>query len=312
MNKETLRTVLVAGLANLVIALAKLVAGLISGSAAMLAESAHSVADTVNQGFLLVSLRTGARPADEAHPFGHGQERYFWSLLAAVGIFVAGAGFSVFEGVLSIVTGQETGSVTIAYIVLGVSLVAEGTSLTRAVFQVHGEARQRHRGLLDHVRRSRDTTVKAALFEDTAAVAGLLFAAAGLTLDALTGSSIWDGVASIMIGLLLVVVAFRLGSDSKAGLIGQAADPDELRLITKEIESTPGVDGVVELQTMYLGPESMIVAARVGFSDDLSADRAEDIAGEIDDRLRDKLPVMPHVFIDPTQTGQRPRHRNQT
>ena len=302
MNRETLRTVLVAGVANLIIALAKLVAGLISGSAAMLAESAHSVADTVNQGFLLVSLRKGARPADEDYPFGHGQERYFWSLLAAVGIFVAGAGFSVFEGVLSIVTGQETGSVMIAYIVLAVSLVAEGTSLIRAVFQVHGEARQRRRGLLDHVRRSRDTTVKAALFEDTAAVLGLIFAAAGLTLDSLTGSHVWDGIASIMIGLLLVVVAYRLGSDSKAGLIGQAADPEELRLIRQEIQSTPGVDKVVELQTMYLGPESMIVAARVAFGDDLTADRAEDIAGEIDERLRDKLSAMPHVFIDPTQT----------
>jgi cation diffusion facilitator family transporter len=235
MNKETLRTVVVAGVANLVIALAKLAAGLVTGSSAMLAEAAHSVADTVNQGFLLVSLRTGARPADEEFPFGHGQERYFWSLLAAVGIFVAGAGFSVFEGVLSIVTGQETTSVTIAYVVLAVSLVAEGTSLTRAVFQVHGEARQRRRGLLDHVRRSRDTTVKAALFEDTAAVVGLVIAAAGLSLEALTGSPVWDGGASILIGLLLVVVAFRLGSDSKDGLIGQAADPDELRLIRQEI-----------------------------------------------------------------------------
>jgi cation diffusion facilitator family transporter len=301
-NRETLRTVLVAGVANLVIALAKLVAGLISGSSAMLAESAHSVADTVNQGFLLVSLRSGARPADEAHPFGHGQERYFWSLLAAVGIFVAGAGFSVFDGVLSIVTGRSSGSVVIAYIVLAVSLVAEGTSLTRAASQLHTEARQRRRALLDHVRRSRDTTVKAALFEDSAAVAGLVFAAAGVGLEQLTGSPIWDGAASIMIGLLLVVVAFRLGRDSKEGLVGQSADPDELKVIRQEIESTPGIDGVVELQTMHLGPESVIVAARVAFSDDLSADRAEDIAGDIDDRLRKKLSIMPHVFIDPTQT----------
>lgn len=268
----------------------------------MLAEAAHSIADTVNQGFLLVSLRTGARPANDEHPFGHGQERYFWSLLAAVGIFVAGAGFSIFDGVLSIVTGRSSGSILIAYIVLGVSLVAESTSLTRAAFQVHGEAKQRRRGLLDHVRRSRDTTVKAALFEDTAAVAGLIFAAAGLGLEALTGSPVWDGGASILIGLLLVVVAFRLGSDSKEGLIGQAADPDELQQIRHEIESAPGIDGVVQLQTMHLGPESGIVAAKVAFSDGLTADRAEDIAGEIDDRLRDKLSVMPHVFIDPTQT----------
>ncbi|MEP7024318.1 MAG: cation diffusion facilitator family transporter, partial [Actinomycetota bacterium] len=170
MNKETLRTVLVAGAANLLIALAKLVAGLLSGSSAMLAESAHSVADTINQVFLLVSMRAGAKPADTEHPFGHGQERYFWSLLAAVGILVAGAGFSIFDGVLSITRGQSSGSVLVSYIVLGVSFIAEGTSLTRAASQLHGEAQQRKRKLFDHVRRSPDTTVKAALFEDAGAL----------------------------------------------------------------------------------------------------------------------------------------------
>jgi cation diffusion facilitator family transporter len=297
-NKETLRTVLVAGAANLFIAVCKVVAGLISGSSAMLAEGAHSIADTVNQGFLLVSLRTGARPADDEH----GQERYFWSLLAAVGIFVAGAGFSIYDGVLAIVTGRHTGSLLLNFIVLGVSLIAEGTSLTRATRQLQGEATDKRRKLFDHIERSKDTTVKAAFFEDIAAVVGLLVAAAGLGLEALTGSPVWDGSASIVIGLLLVVVAFRLGNDSKDGLIGQSADPDEQRLIREEIESTPGIEKVIELHTMHMGPESLIVAARVAFADGVSADRAEDISGDIDERLRNKLPLMPHVFIDPTQT----------
>jgi cation diffusion facilitator family transporter len=144
-NKETLRTVLVAGAANLFIAVAKVAAGLISGSSAMLAEGAHSIADTVNQGFLLVSLRTGARPADEEHPFGHGQERYFWSLLAAVGIFVAGAGFSIYDGIPSIVTGRHSGGLLIPTSSWA-SLIAEGTSLTRATRQLHGEATDRRRG----------------------------------------------------------------------------------------------------------------------------------------------------------------------
>jgi len=296
-----MRTVLTAGVANLVIALSKLAAGLISGSSAMLAESAHSVADTVNQVFLLASLRTAERPPDSEHPFGYGQERYFWSLLAAVGIFVAGAGFSIFDGVLAITRGERPGGVVIAYVVLAVSLVAEGTSLTRAAYQMTGEARQRRRPLFDHVRRSPDTTVKAALFEDAAAVAGLVLAAAGIGLDAITGSAVWDGSASIAIGLLLVVVAYRLGKDSRAGLIGQAIDPDERRMIADEIRSTPGIDDIVEIRTMHLGPESVIVAAQVAFSDDISADRAEDIAGDIDQRLRDRMSVLPHVFIDPTQ-----------
>ena len=302
MNKSTLRTVLTAGAANLVIALCKLVAGLLSGSSAMLAEAAHSVADTVNQVFLLTSLRTGARPADAEHPFGYGQERYLWSLLAAVGIFVAGAGFSIFDGVLAIISGERSGDIVIAYAVLAVSFVAEGTSLARAAHQMRGEARQRRRGLADHVRRSPDTTVKAALFEDTAALAGLVLAAVGLTLEKVTGSAAWDGGASIAIGLLLIVVACRLGQESRDGLIGHAIDPEEQRMIAAEIQSTPGIDGVVELRTMHMGPDSVIVAARVAFGEDISADRAEDIAGDIDRRLRERMSVLPHVFLDPTQT----------
>jgi cation diffusion facilitator family transporter len=302
-NQSTRRTVLTAGGANLVIAVSKLVAGLAVGSSAMLAEGAHSVADTVNQIFLLASLRQADRPADADHPFGYGQERYFWSFLAAVSIFVAGAGFSIFEGVLAIMRGERSDSSVIAYVVLGIAFAAEGTSLARTVYQMRQEARGRQRELLDHVRRSPDTTVKAALFEDVAALAGLLLAAGGLVLERATGSPAWDGGASIAIGLLLVVVAVRLGRDSKEGLIGRAVDRDEQRLIAEEISSTRGIDRIVELRTMYLGPEHMIIAAELAFSDDISADQVEDIAGEIDRRLRDKLPITPHVFLDPTQTS---------
>ncbi len=304
-SQSTRRTVLVAGAANLVIAISKLAAGLAVGSSAMLSEAAHSIADTVNQGFLLASLRTAGRPADREHPFGYGQERYFWSLLAAVGIFVAGAGFSVFEGVLTIARNARTdSSPVVAYVVLGVAFAAEGTSLARATYQVRGEARERRRGLLEHVRRSPDTTVKAALFEDSAALAGLVLAAAGLVLEGLTGSPAWDGGASIAIGLLLVIVAYRLGRDSRDGLIGHAIDADDQQVIADEISSTPGIDSIVALRTMHLGPENVIVAAEVAFSDGISADRVEDIAGDIDRRLRSRLPVTPHVFLDPTQTSR--------
>jgi cation diffusion facilitator family transporter len=304
-SQSTRRTVLVAGTANLVIAASKLAAGLAVGSSAMLSESAHSLADTINQAFLLASLRRAQRPADSEHPFGYGQERYFWSLLAAVSIFVAGAGFSVFEGVLTITRDPRTDSGTaVAFIVLGVAVVAEGTSLARAGYQMGREARERRRELLEHVRRSPDTTVKAALFEDTAALAGLALAAAGLILRSLTGSPVWDGSASIAIGLLLVVVAYRLGRDSKDGLIGHAIDPDEQRLIADEISSTAGIDAIVALRTMHLGPENVIIAAEVAFSDGISADHAEDIAGAIDQRLRRGLTVTPHVYLDPTQTSR--------
>ncbi len=296
------RTVLIAGAANVVVAVAKLAAGLLTGSSAMLAEAAHSVADTLNQAFLFTSLRRSGRPADERHPFGYGQERYFWSLLAAFGIFIAGAGFSVFEGLLELRRGGGHDFV-LAYVVLGVACLAEGTSLIRAYRQVRGDARRQEEQIVKHVRSSPDTTVKAALFEDSAAVVGLVLAAAGLVLQQITGSPVWDGAASIAIGVLLIVVAVRLGLDSRELLIGRAAEPQDLALIRSEIEQTPGVDALLELLTMHLGPDHLIVAARVALDDEASADRVEDLADDIDRRLAEKLTMLPHVFIDPTQTA---------
>jgi cation diffusion facilitator family transporter len=299
-QSATGRTVLIAGAATIFVGAIKLAAGILVGSSAMLAEAAHSAADTLNQGFLLASLRRGARPADARHPFGYGQERYFWSLLAAFGIFIAGAGFSIFEGLLAL-GHKESGSPLPAYLVLVAAGLAEGTSLVRVLVQLRGEARRSSTGMLDHVRSSPDTTVKATLFEDSAAMVGLVFAALGLALRQVTGSPVWDGAASIAIGGLLIVVAVRLGLDSREYLIGRAADPKDLDTIRAEIEKTKGVDRLLELLTMYLGPEHLIVAARVAFSDEISADRAEDVADEIDKRLADRLTLVPHVFLDPTQ-----------
>jgi cation diffusion facilitator family transporter len=301
-------TVLIAGAANLFVGAVKLVAGILVGSSAMLAEAAHSAADTLNQAFLLASLRRGARPADARHPFGYGQERYFWSLLAAFGIFIAGAGFSIFEGLLAL-RHESSGNPLIAYVVLAVAGVAEGTSLARVLVQLRGEAHRSHTEMFDQVRASPDTTVKAALFEDTAAMIGLVLAGLGLALRQVTGSPVWDGAASIAIGCLLIVVAVRLGMDSRDYLIGRAAPPGEIDAIRDEIEGTQGVDELLDLRTMYLGPEHLIVAARVAFSDDISADRAEDIADEIDHRLCDRLTLAPHVFLDPTQTPHAPPDR---
>jgi cation diffusion facilitator family transporter len=300
-HEETRRTVIIAGAANILVGVVKLVAGILSGSSAMLAEAAHSAADTLDQAFLLTSLRRADRPADREHPFGHGQERYFWSLLAAFGIFIAGAGFSVFEGLLTL-SSKHSEDPLFAYIALGIAFVAEGTSFVRAYWQVRGEARQRHQAVRHHVESSPDITVKVALFEDSTAVVGLVLAALGVGLRQLTGSPVWDGAASIAIGALLVVVAVKLGLDSKDLLIGRAASPEMERLIRSEIESAPGVDALLELQTMHMGPDSLIVGARVALKDELGADEAEDLADELDRRLSEKLPLQPHVFIDPTQT----------
>jgi cation diffusion facilitator family transporter len=301
---QTRRTVIVAGLANIVVAVIKVVAGVLTGSSAMLAEAAHSAADTLNQAFLLTSLKRGRKPADSAHPFGYGQERYFWSLLAAFGIFIAGALFSIFEGILALSRPESGRDVVVAYVVLGLAGLAEGTSFARAFWQVRGEAKRDRTSVGEHVKTSPDTTVKTALFEDSVAVIGLALAAAGIALRQLTGSGGWDGAASIAIGALLIFVAIRLGSDSRDLLIGRAAGPRDLERITAEIEAAPGVDELLELLTMYMGPDHLIVAARVSFADDIAADDVEDLADHIDRKLAEVLPQTPHVFIDPTQTAR--------
>ena len=211
----------------------------------------------------------------------------------------------MFEGILSL--HSQTHNFVLAYVVLAVCAVAEGTSFIRAGRQLRGEARRSHTELLDHVKTSPDTTVKAALFEDTAAVIGLALAAAGLLLEQLTGSPVFDGAASIAIGVLLIVVAVRLGLDSRELLIGRAADPKLQQIIRDEIGTYPGVDRLLGLQTMHVGPDSIIVAARVDLANNARGDQVENLAEDIDRRLAERLPVTPYVFVDPTPgTGSGP------
>ena len=179
--------------------------------------------------------------------------------------------------------------------------MAEGTSLVRVLLQYRAEARRSHTEMLDQMRSNPDTTIRTALFEDSAAMVGLALAALGLVLRQMTGSPVWDGAASIAIGVLLIVVAVRLGLDNREYLIGRSADPRVLEQIRAEIEQTPGVDRLLDLMTMYLGPDRLIVAARVDFGGDISADQAEEIADQIDKRLADRLRQAPHVFLDPTR-----------
>jgi cation diffusion facilitator family transporter len=299
------RTVLIALAANASIALAKLVAGLISASSAMLAESAHSVADTMNQVFLLASLKLGEREADAEHPFGYGKERFFWSFLAAVGIFVAGAGFSLYEGLQRIFGAtSEEGSYGIAYVVLAFAFLAEGTSLVRAWRQTRGEARARRQTYLGFVRASRDPTTKTVLFEDSAAVVGVLLAFAGVGLHQLTGDQVYDGLASVAIGVLLAVIAVTLGRDTRRLLIGEAATPEERKAIVEILEGRPEVDRLLEVLTMALAPDRLLVAARIDLADGLSTDEVERASTEIDHELRDRVPGVWQVFLDATPRGE--------
>lgn len=306
MHSESRKTILAALAANLAIAIAKGVAGLVGHSVAMLAEAAHSVADTMNQVFLLVSLSLGARRPDETHPFGYGKERFFWALLAAVFIFVSGAVFSIFEGLRALLsgTGEEAGFL-ITYLVLAFALLAEGTSLLRAISQVRNEARDAGEPLVRYLRDSKDPTVRTVLFEDSAAVTGVVLALIGVGLHNLTGERGWEGLASVGIGVLLAWVAYALGRDTKHLLIGEAAGPEQRQRLHQTIAGHPEVEEVLELLTMYVGPNDMLVAVRLDLQDDLTARQVEELSNRIDHELHDTDPDVVQVFLDATPRPRR-------
>jgi cation diffusion facilitator family transporter len=300
-DAESRRTVMIALVANGLIAVAKLGAGLMTGSSAMLAEAAHSIADTVNQAFLRVSLSLSAKEPTPDQPFGHGQERFLWTLMAAVGMFVAGAAFAVGYGVFELLKpSNEGGGFIPGYVVLAVALIAEGSSWLRARKQTKSEAQEAGRGLREHIRTSRDPNVKMVLLEDTAALAGIVIAAGGLGLHQLTGASAWDSGASVLIGVMLMVVALAIARDSRHLLIGAAALPDERATIERTIEDHAGIAKVHELLTLVLGPNALLVAARVDLRDDLEGDQIEHLSEEIDEQLREAVPDVKEVFLDAT------------
>jgi cation diffusion facilitator family transporter len=298
------RTVIVALAANALIAVVKLGGGLVSGSTALLAEAAHSLADTVNQTFLLGSISLAAREPTEEQPFGHGQQRYIWTFMAAVSMFVAGATFAVGYGVAELVRGGgESGGFGIAWITLLIAAVAEGISWVRALRQTRSEARSAGLPLLRHVRESRDPNVKMVLFEDSAALAGVAVAAAGIGLHQITGEAACDSAASILVGVLLIGVAAWMARDTAHLLAGASATPRERAKIEQVIVGHPGVANLLELLTMVLGPNALLVAARIDLEDDLRGDEVEQVGNALDDAIREAVPDVTEVFLDATPSG---------
>jgi cation diffusion facilitator family transporter len=297
---ESTLTVIVALAVNASIAVMKALAGVLSGSAAMLAESAHSVADTFTEGLLLAALRYSERPADRRHPFGYGKVRFFWSLIAAVSIFVTGAMFAVYEGGHTIIgRGQEQSLAWVAFLVLGLSFVMEGTSWSRAMRQIRRERNETGQKLFEYLRTTDDPTVKSVFLEDTAALLGLLLAFAGVGLHLLTGSALWDGLASLLIGVLLAAVAYLLGRTNMRLLIGAQADTRLVRAIYTHLKVTPEVEQVVDLLTMLTGTDKVLLCARVDFADSLSAAELELACVRIDSELRREFTDLDEIFIEP-------------
>ncbi|MFD8422207.1 cation diffusion facilitator family transporter [Streptomyces sp. NPDC059466] len=295
-DHKTRLTVFVALGANLLIAVAKAVGGLLTGSPALLSEAAHSVADSLNEVFLLAALRRSRRPADRRHPFGYGKERFFWSLLAAVGIFVMGGCFSFFQGFEALKKGGEesSGGYVAGLAVLVVALLAEGASLFRAVHQARGQG---------GVGGLRDPALRTVVAEDGTAVLGVTLAIIGMALHMITGQIVWEASASFAIGALLVGVAYWLGRDAREQLIGRAADPESSGRIRALLEAQPEIDSVESLLTMEIGLDSTLVAARIDLVPGLDSEEVEEVAVRIKRSVAHTVPEADQIFLDVTDAA---------
>jgi cation diffusion facilitator family transporter len=301
---DSMKTIIIALLVNLAVAVIKAIAGVLAASAGLLAEAAHSVGDCTTELFLVTALRRSDKPPDRRHPFGYGKERYFWSLLAALTIFTLGAGFSVYQGVSTIVGGEHGAeSPIVGYVVLGLSAIVEATSLRQATGRLRRESRRTDVSVGRYVMEPDDPTVKSVVMEDSAALIGLVFAAAGLIGRQVTGNAAWDGIAALAIAVLLMVVAFELARTNVGLLIGKQANPKLVQAIRDCLEAPPEVLSVVDVLTMMIGTGKLLVCARVDFVDSLSATEAERACVRFHDVLAERFPEVETIFIEPVPRG---------
>jgi len=291
------RRVIYAALAgNALIAVTKAVAASLTGSSAMASEAVHSLVDTGNQGLLLLGLHRAARPADREHPFGYGREVYFWAFVVAILIFAVGAGISTYEGVHKLAAPSQIEDPAVNYVVLALATIFEAATWWVA-FDEFRKARG-GRGLFEAVRRSKDPTVFTVLFEDSAAMAGLLAAFLGVAAADIWGLAWADGAASLAIGAILAAAAAMLAYETKGLLIGEAADPELVRGVLAIVGEMRGIDHVNELRTMHMAPEDVLLALSLDFRDDLDAGTVEDTIHAIETRIKARYPEVRRLFIE--------------
>ena len=297
----SLRVVVAALVINILIAAFKLVAALISRSSAMLAEAGHSFADTTNQIFLLIGMRNARRPPDEDHPFGYGPETYFWAFMVALSIFALGAGFSIMEGIHKIQHRHDPeahlGNPIWAYAVLGVSIVLESWSL-RTAMQEFKHIRA-GRGIRRTLEEARDPTVLTVLFEDIAALFGLVIAFLGVFLTVRYDNVVFDGTASILVGVSLGSVSWMLARDSKALLIGKSVTPNDEKRIREIVVAHPDVCELVHLRTMHLGPQEAMAAIKIKFVGEMTVRALETSINDLEAKLRAELPHLRRIYVEP-------------
>jgi cation diffusion facilitator family transporter len=297
MASHSSKKVIYAALAgNSLIAVTKFVAATLTGSSAMLSEAVHSVVDTGNQGLMLYGLRKARQPADEQHPFGHGSELYFWSFVVAILIFAGGAGISIYEGVDKLRYPHPVADPVINYAVLSAAMVFEGVAWWIA-FKEFGRMKGK-RGFLEEVRRSKDPTVFTILFEDSAAMLGLIVAFAGIAAGQYWNVPEFDGIASIGIGVILAVTAALLAYETKGLLIGEAASPEVVAGIRRQLSAHAGIIRTNEVLTLHFGPQDVLLTLSVDFSDALSSADVEAAISELEAAIKRGYPEITRVFIE--------------
>ena len=283
--------------ANLGIAVVKFVAFVITGSASMLAESVHSVADTGNQVLLLIGKERAERPATEEHPFGYGRERYFYGFVVAVMLFTIGAAFSIYDGIHKVVTPEPVHDPVIALIVLGIAAVLETFSFRTGIKEANplrGE-----RSWVAFIRTAKAPELPVVLLEDLAALTGLFLAFTGVTLAWVTHDGAWDGAGSLAIGMLLAGAATVLAVETKSLLIGEAASPDVEHAIVAAIEDGPEADCVIHLRTVHVGPDSVLVAAKIAVPASQTAAQLASGIDVIEKRVRTAVPIATTIYLEP-------------
>jgi cation diffusion facilitator family transporter len=281
---------------NLIIAAIKFVASAITGSSAMLSEAIHSVVDTGNQVLLLYGIRAAARSPDDSHPFGYGMELYFWTFVVAILIFALGSGVSIYEGVVKVLEPHPIRNPEINYVVLGAAMIFEGIAWTIAVKEfrkVKGS-----RGWIEEVRHSKDPTIFTVLFEDSAAMAGLLVAFAGIAAAQYLDLALLDGVASILIGVILAGTAVLLAYESKGLLIGEAASREVVAGIREILAGQGGILSINEVLTMHLGPRDVLVNISIDFRGGLTSDEVETAITTMEGAIKTTYPQVTRIFIE--------------
>ncbi len=292
----SIRVILAAMIGNLLVALTKFGAALLTGSSAMFSEGIHSLVDTGNQLLLLHGLRRARRPADPLHPFGYGKEIYFWSFVVALLIFALGAGISLYEGIHHVLHPRPIERPLVNYVVLALAIAFEGGSWAVALHEFRKV--KGRRGYLEAVHRGKDPTLFVVLFEDSAAMLGLLAALAGVGAAHLLEAPVFDGVASIVIGLILAVTAVWLAVETKGLLIGESANPETVARIRQIARGLPGVEDVTDVLTMHMGPDYVLLNVGLDFRDDLSAKEIEERIATFERLVRHRFPEIKRIFVE--------------